>query len=399
MPATVQTVRGTTRLAFDYVEGITTVVEDMHETIARRPLPWQSRPAQPQQAHGKIAAMVYRLLRGANNMVREGVDNILALMPAYDTGHSPGEANVLAALNGVCGDHLEKTGNPLALTMGFTTPEQPLEMEPQALAAAYPEASGHIVVLVHGLCLSELSWHRRGKPDLGSCLQREVGATPVYLRYNTGRHISTNGQEFSRLLEELCAEWPVPVESVSLVGHSMGGLVIRSACWYATQDRREWVDRLRRVVCLGTPHHGAPLEKAGHFFDSVLLSSEYVEPLLFGRHRSVGIKDLRHGNLLDEDWRRQSGAAGRKDRRRPVPLLPDVDYHFVAATVGRHEQDLTGHVLGDLLVRTDSARGKHHKEHHLLDVGSDNIRVFHNMHHFGLLHDKQVQRQIIDWFK
>lgn len=123
--------------------------------------------------------------------------------------------------------------------------------------------------------------------------------TPLYLRYNTGRRVSTNGREFAELLESLCGNWPVPVQSLSLVGHSMGGLVIRSACQYARDGRKSWPQTLKRVVCLGTPHH-APLERAGHAFEHAMKYVPYAEPMLFGKLRSVGIKDLRHGNLLGD---------------------------------------------------------------------------------------------------
>ena len=140
----------------------------------------------------------------------------------------------------------------------------------------------------------------------------ELGCTPLYLRYNTGRHISTNGQEFAQLLEQLCEAWPVPVESLSLIGHSMGGLVIRSASWYAQQAQSTWLQHLQRVVCLGTPHHGSPVERAGHALDRAMQRIPYTEPLALGRRRSAGIKDLRHGDLLDEDWQ-----GHHPDRHRP----------------------------------------------------------------------------------
>ncbi len=252
--------------------------------------------------------------------------------------------------------------------------------------------------MVHGLGLSEQSWWRRDHPDLGDCLNRELGFTPVYLRYNTGRHISTNGQELAGLLDDLCAAWPVPVESLSLVGHSMGGLVIRSACWYAGKGHRAWLDSLRRVLFLGTPHHGSPLEKAGSFVEAILKTNPYAEPLMLGRKRSAGVKDLRHGNLLDEDWHDPDGDGLSPDKRQIVPLLPDVDYYFAAASLGSHETDLKGRVLGDLLVRLGSALGNSSDELRSLDVKPENCRVFLEKDHFDLLDDERVQRQAVAWF-
>ena len=399
MPIPSQTIRGATRLVFDYVEGVTDTVEKMHETIARRPLPWNSSPRDRANAHGQIAAYVYRTIRGVNDGLRKISDQGLALLPAASAGRETrAEVQALATLNGICGDHLEETGNPLAISMRFFTPHRRVEPTRQGLQSAFPGATPHLVVFVHGLCLSEFSWQRSGRPGVGSRLQRDRGETPVYLRYNTGRHISTNGRELATQLERLCRNWPVAVESLSLIGHSMGGLVIRSACWYGDRGSRQWLEKLRRIVCLGTPHHGAPLEQAGHLFDAALTRNPYIEPLLFGRQRSAGIKDLRYGNLLDEDWRDSAKNIAGRDNRQPVPTIAGVDYFFIAATVGRDEHDLRGHVLGDLLVRMDSATGSHRDALKHIELDPENCRVFHGMNHFGLLDDERVQQQVVDWF-
>ena len=400
MNTSIRTIQGATRLAFDSVEGVTNSVEKMHETIAQGPLAWLPRSAKPAGAHGLIATSVYAIIRGVNSVLRDGADHTFKLVPdATGTGkRSDAETRVVSALNGAYGDHLEATGNPLATTMTLMTPDLALTLEPQVLAEALPEASPHVVVLVHGLSLSELSWSRKGGPCVGGRLQDELGYTPLYLRYNTGRHISTNGQQFAALLEQLCEAWPVPVESLSLVGHSMGGLVIRSACWYAGETQESWLARLRRVVCLGTPHHGSPLERAGHALDLAMQKIPYTEPLAFGRHRSAGIKDLYHGDLLDQDWQEHHPKRPRQDRRRTIPLLPGVEYYFAAATLGRDRHDPLGHLLGDLLVRLDSAVGSHQEDLRSLAVKEENCRVFHEKNHFDLLDDGRVHQQIIDWF-
>ncbi|MEZ5572764.1 MAG: hypothetical protein R3E64_12145 [Halioglobus sp.] len=302
----------------------------MHETIARHPLPWSPRGNQPTGAHGLIAAAVYATIRGVNGVLREGADVAMALLPesTEDAQSTAAVIRAVAAVNGAFGDHLEATDNPLATPMRLMTPQHPLTLDSESLAGAMSQASGHLVVLVHGLSLSELSWSRKGAPSIGARLREALDITPLYLRYNTGRHISTNGQEFAQQLEQLCANWPVAVESLSLIGHSMGGLVIRSACWYAQQWDSQWLPLLQRVVCLGTPHHGSPVAKAGHHLNAAMQNIAYTQPLAFGRRRSAGIKDLRHGDLLDEDWRDYHPDASRPDVRRPVPLLPNVDYYL-----------------------------------------------------------------------
>ncbi|MEE4145054.1 MAG: alpha/beta fold hydrolase [Halieaceae bacterium] len=400
MNASINSIQGGTRLVFDSVEGITNTVERMHESIARTPM--LLAPVQPPRAHGLIAAGVYKVIRGINAGLREGVDRSFSLLPRElrQAGNSTVETRVVAALNGVFGDHLEDSGNALATPMCLRTPKHPLDpANPEALADALPMASPHVVVLVHGLSLSELSWQRNGNPGIGDRLRDELGCTPLYLRYNTGRHISTNGREFAALLQLLRDNWPVPLESISLIGHSMGGLVIRSACSYARRDRAPWLQDLRRVVCLGTPHHGSPLEKAGHAFETAMKKLPYAEPMLFGKLRSAGIKDLRHGALLDEDWQGQHPDERSPDQHKVVPLIAGVDYYFAAASLGRDERDPLGHLLGDLLVRPDSAVGIHRNELKRLKIRPENCRVFHEKNHFDLLDDARVQEQVVDWFR
>ena len=401
MSTSIQTVQGTARLVFDSVEGITNIVEGMHETIARRPLPWSTSPSEATRAHGLIASSVYSVIRGSNSALRAGVDRSLGFIPDGEgMPHRSGtEIKTTAALNGAFGDHLEVTGNPLATSMGLMTPHQLLTVSRASLRVSMPQASPHLVVLVHGLSMSELSWSRKGAPDIGGRLQDELGCSPLYLRYNTGRHISTNGKELAALLEHLCKAWPVPVESLSLVGHSMGGLVIRSACWYAEQAQSSWLKTLQRLVCLGTPHHGSPLERAGHALDVAMQKIPYTAPLALGTYRSAGIKDLRHGNLLDEDWQGHDPDQPRPDTRRIIPLPRDVDCYFAAATVGRDIHDPLGHVLGDLLVRLDSAVGSHSDDLRSLNVEPENCRIFHEKNHFDLVSDERVHQQIIDWFE
>lgn len=401
MKTSIQTLHGGSQLIFDAVEGITNTVERMHETIARHPLPWSQQPAELSRAHGFIASTVYCAVRSVNDVLREGADKAFGLLPKRtgdNTAQSAAEICAIAALNGAFGDHLESTGNTLALPMILTTPSRQLQLNREALTTALPQASPHLVIMLHGLSMSELSWGRKEPGCIGRLLREELGYTPMYLRYNSGRHISTNGREFAEILEQLCDVWPVPVESISLIGHSMGGLLIRSACWYADETGSTWLNHLKRVVCLGTPHHGSPVAKAGHALNVAMEKIPYVEPLAFGRRRSAGIKDLRHGDLLDEDWQGYHPDHDRPDTRQPVPLLPDVDYFFAAATLGQDEHDPLGHALGDILVRLDSAMGSHSDNLRHLNINPENCRVFHEKSHLDLLSDGQVHRQIVEWF-
>ncbi len=116
--------------------------------------------------------------------------------------------------------------------------------------------------------MNDLQWQRNGH-DHGERLAADLGYTPLYLHYNSGRHISTNGRELAELLEETIAHWPVADRASSrILGHSLGGLLARSACHYAMQAKHTWPAKLGKIVFLGTPHHGSPLERHGNWFQA-----------------------------------------------------------------------------------------------------------------------------------
>ena len=184
--------------------------------------------------------------------------------------------------------------------------------------------------------------------------------TPLYLHYNSGRHVSQNGRELAPLLQRLVAHWPVPVEELVIVGHSMGGLVARSACHHAATEGQAWLRRLTKLVFLGTPHHGAPLERGGRRIDLLLGLSPYVAPFArLGKARSAGITDLRFGNLQDADWVGRDRHAQHSDDRQPTPLPPDADTFVLAATLAERPGRVHSAVIGDGLVPLASALGEH----------------------------------------
>jgi pimeloyl-ACP methyl ester carboxylesterase len=382
-------IRGSIQLVLDCVSGITTAAESMHQTIATSATSWLHPLSSFWLLKEIRKPTAYAVVRTASDILNKSVTKSLTDGRAHSELRSldSSEIRYAAVLNGICGDHFEERGNVLAIPMEFVRQSDMLA------------ASPHIVVLVHGLCLAEDSWQKDGHPGMGEHLKRELGMDPVYLRYNTGRRVSTNGKELSRQLDDLLAAWPVPVESLSLVGYSMGGLVIRSACWYADTEQRSWLKFLTRIVFLGAPHHGSPVEKAGHLLDTAMQSVKHVEPLSFGRKRSAGIKDLRHGNLLDDDWDRPAGEKLGLDTRKYVPLPPSVDHYFIAASIGRHDRDPLGHIFGDLLVRVGSALGTGSNSPGDLEVKEENCRVFQEKTHFDLVNDDRVLAQVIEWFR
>jgi pimeloyl-ACP methyl ester carboxylesterase len=273
-----------------------------------------------------------------------------------------------------------------------------LPLERDALAAAVPGATGRIAVLVHGLCMNDLQWDLRGTGDHGQALARDLGFTPVYLHYNTGLHISRNGRDFDALLEALVAAWPVPVESLAIVGHSMGGMVARSACHYAARAGHGWPAKLRKLVFLATPHHGSPLERHGNAFETALASVPYAAPFAkLGRMRSAGITDLRHGSLLDEDWEGRDRFERAGDTRGIVPLPVATECYTIAATRGRRPDGFGARVWGDGLVPVHSALGEHPEPRRALAFPPERRWIAYGTSHFALLHRQDVYARIRDW--
>ena len=402
--ATASDLRGASRLVIDATTGITDLVEAMHRNIARVPVLTAS--AENGRASG-IAGFVYRTVRGVTRVVGGGIDAGLALLsPALaSVPNVPAREAVISALNGVLGDHLATSKNPLAITMQLRHQGRPLTLTRKAITEQFPNVTGKIIVLVHGLCMNDLQWKTGGdgttKPhDHGAALQRDLGFTPVYLRYNSGLHVSTNGREFASTLKSLLAAWPVPVDSLVIVAHSMGGLVSRSAVHYGRKARHAWCKSLNKIIFLGTPHLGAPLERGGNWLDILLGAAPYASPFAkLGKIRSAGITDLRHGSLLEDDWRGQDRFGPALETVTPVPIPTNVRCYTIAATLDDGSQTKSVHaagkrMLGDGLVPLNSALanalGKHDERNRNLKFLPENQCVVHGVNHMGLLKAAQV---------
>ena len=379
--------RGVGRLAIDAVHGVTDVVEAMHRNISGRALPVGKPLSGPTSG---IAGLVYKSVRGVTRLVGQGVDAALtAATPLLGQSQpAPLHAAVVAALNGVYGDHLERSGNPLAQSMQLVWRDHTLDLSQPAPAELGP----HPLILIHGLCMTDRQWLRQGH-DHGAALARDFGYTPIYLRYNSGRHVADNGRELALMLQQLMQQWPCPVESLTLLGHSMGGLVARSAVHHAQIDRLSWAKQLTSMVFLGTPHHGAPLERAGNWFETAMGVSPYSAPLMrLGESRSAGIKDLRFGHVTDA----QARGRQRRDTRRPVPLPEGVRAHAIAATRGRAGADLAK-LPSDGLVPIASALGVHHNPDLSLAISPSHQWLAHECSHFDLLSRADVYARLREW--
>ena len=388
--------RGALRLATDATTGLTDLVEAMHERIAR--VPGLSAPA-PDGRTGGMTGLVYKSIRGVTRVVGGSLDALLGLLaPALgpqDT--TPEREAIVAALNGVLGDYLAASGNPLATPMTLRSGGRPLPLQRADLAARLPKANGNVLVLLHGLCMSDLQWSRAGH-DHGEALARDLAFTPLYLLYNSGLHISINGHALAQLLEQFIEQWPQPVQRLVLLGHSMGGLLARSALRYGMQAGQRWPRRVNDLVCLGTPHHGAPLERAGNWVDIVLGATPYAAPFArLGKVRSAGITDLRHGNLLDEDWVGRNRFARGSDRRQPVALPDSIRCFAAAACLGPQSDDLKTRLLGDGLVPLHSALGRHKDAARSLAFPEHRQWVGYGMNHLDLLNRPEVFVQLKQW--
>jgi hypothetical protein len=387
--------RGASRLVVEAATGVTDLVESMHGTIAG--LAGLVPGSSTERTRG-ITGFVYRCVGGTMRLVGAGIDRALAPIALHaGTRAAPSGRDItLAILNGVLGDHLAATGNPLAIRMSLRRDGAPLALDTDGIRAAIAQPSGRVLVQVHGLCMHPGQWARGGE-DRAAAIGRRFGYTGLHLHYNTGLRIAANGREFAATLEALLAAWPVPVEELVILAHSMGGLVARSAHHHGVAAGHAWPGRLRKLVFLGTPHHGAPLERAGNGLDLLLGLSPYSRPFKrLGRIRSAGITDLRYGSLLDEDWQeRDRYAPMRKDFRTPLPLPADVQCYAIAAVRDGH-RSIT-RLVGDGLVPVSSALGEHADPRFALDFPDGHRWVGDGLRHFDLLSSSRVFGQVERW--
>lgn len=383
------------RLIIDAVVGVTDIVEAMHRNISGlAPIVGHSRSGRTKG----ITGIAYRSVRGISQLVGIGLDLALGqLAPLVPIRASSLRSEaVLAALNGVLGDYLVATSNPLAIPMQLRSEGRSLTLDRPALERAIAQPREKLIVLVHGLCMSDRQWRRDGH-DHGTSLARAHRSTPLYLRYNTGRHISENGRDLADLLERAVRAWPVPVRELVIVGHSMGGLVARSACHYATLSGHVWPRRLKKLVFLGTPHHGAPLERAGNWVQIVLGVSPYTAPFVrLGAIRSAGVKDLRHGNVVDEDWNGVN-VTRASDPRTSVPLPERARCYAIAATTQRQAGRPSGRLRGDGLVPVRSALGQHDDPARSLSIPASRQHLCFGVNHLDLLASREVFDRLDGW--
>lgn len=334
-------------------------VEDVHHALA---------PG----LHGTFGAPVYRRVRASAATAAHAVSLSPRLSAASTRVLSGATVRWLAGVtDGILG--APKAARPTDMTVRVAHRRVALDRE--SLAAAFPSASGRVVVFLHGLIETERWWfHRPAKnrtgTDFGSRLAEDLPCTPVYVRYHSGRPIATNGASLVTLLTDLITRWPVPVTEVVLVGHSMGGLVAREAVLAAHRQHAPWLRLLTRVASLGTPFTGAPLESA-------------AERVATACQRVVGLRPLGRLLALRSDGIKDLAAASRED------AWPDgVREYRLGATITRSTDSRWGRVVGDLVVPSSRP-------------GTSGPTVEHaclgGLHHLDLLHHDSAYEALLTW--
>ncbi|MBP6007167.1 MAG: alpha/beta hydrolase [Rhodoferax sp.] len=401
--------RAATLLANEATTAVISLTEGVHQAVWRTlGMPGGSGKTQTRGLTG----FVFERITGISQWVGRGVisavnrlEPLLAQLDAQKT-ETYERAAVIAALNGVMGDRLQVSANPLAtpMTLRFqeldTHVSKGLELN-LPLSQQIPNASHKLLVVLHGLCMNDLQWttQQEGKSvSHATAIAHALGYTPVYLRYNSGLHVSQNGQDLARQLAALLAAWPVPVTCLSLLTHSMGGLVARSAVASANQAGLVWPKQLKHLVFLGTPHHGAPLERAGNWIDVLLGSTPYSRPFAkLGQLRSAGVTDLRYGHVLDADWQGHDRFRRKPDTRTPLPLPDGVACFAVAATLAAKRSAVADRLVGDGLVPLHSALGHHEQADRQLHFASAQQLLVYRTSHMQLLSSPLVTQQLLKW--
>lgn len=416
-------------LVHDFIDRTTNLVEETHDSVGQKPLELLSQAAAVGETVRAVdgvrratATAVFAAIRATNQSVRivgdasitaavtaarnagflekDGPIGALSEAPAFGTLSTWADL-AQGALNGAVGDFLHQKDNALGIQMGFYADGRPVDLGDAA--RALPDATDELCIFVHGLGCTEWAWSLLGEQfhgepgaSFGSLLRRDRGSTSAYVRYNTGLHVSQNGRLLSALISELVLAYPRPLSRIILVGHSMGGLVSRSAIHYGRLEDEEWVSKVSHVFCIGSPHLGAPLEKASHVFASVLSyfdtpGTQVPAKILNGR--SAGVKDLRYGYIVDEDWHGRDPDGFMEDNRTDVPFLPAATYCFIASSLTRDPEHPVGQYLGDVLVRLPSALG--YAPEPARSVPFHVARVIGGAHHLELMNHPEVYGEIV----
>lgn len=377
--------------------GIVDTVEGVHRAVASSGFRGR-RSALPKALHDAIAGVSYGSVRVVGRPVASGLARLFKTDDAALSDTRWG-AYALAVIDAWAGDALATSGSTLAVPMGIRVAGRSVSPTAEGLSTAFTAAAPTVVVFLHGLGETEMAWgfQPRRPPEAPplpgyAAAVAAAGATPVMLRFNSGEHVSSNGRRLAELLTDLIEHWPVSLERLVFVGHSMGGLIIRSACHLgSSRGGGDWVPLVSDTVSLSTPHHGAGLERLANLGTTLLGITKFGRPFeRLANTRSAGVKDLRFGNLVDADWLDAEPDELWVDRATDVPLIPTARHHMVAASLAANPDGRGAGVVGDLLVVPRSAHGQRRTARRSRFVLEEETHHLPGAHHFSLLNHPRV---------
>ncbi len=343
---------------------------------------------------------VYQLTYGAlqkygSELIAPSLRQIINIFPdLHDKPLTPSLNFLVGVLNGILGDYLLKEHNPLAL---------PMVLYDHYGAIQQGGLNGRVVIFAHGLCMNHHDWTHSSYAGIGEkLLSQRDNNTMLYLNYNSGRRISANGRSLSKALQDLVERNP-RITSIDLIGHSMGGLVIRSALFYGKQNMQQWFHMVENLVCLASPHHGAVLERFGFALQEKFGNLPVIKLIShIVNIRSNGILDLRHGSVRDDDWEHNDARIGLvDDNRKPAPLPSHINTYFAAGSVElviNKKRNLPLKIIGDYLVSIKSALGEHPNPRFQLKLPESHKAIFYGLNHFNIQYHPNVAEQIVQWF-
>ena len=380
--------KGARHLVFDLVDDTSRLVEGSQRAVWDRSIRWIGQLPElrkPGEALRDLAglqsAVVHAGIRGVSRGARSGLDVVEAERDAADEAGAPDHLSsptlddLQATINGGWGSHLARRGN--GLDVGFTLRDETgrvLPAEADALVDRLAAPTRRVAIFVHGLGSTERCWRFRARaseegptPTFGTRLRDDLGYTPLYVRYNTGRRVVENGRRLADVIEALVAAYPVAIEALALVGHSMGGLVARAAALVAETEDRPWWKLLRHVVTLGSPHTGAPLARSADALVKVSRSIDDEALRVIGAivdARSDGVHDLSTGYGAESELAPDADADADAEAEAAPGATGGsvrsghVQFYFVGGTMAPASLGAVSAWLGDLVVSADSAAGK-----------------------------------------
>lgn len=319
------------------------------------------------------------------------------MMELKDDSH-----HLVPILNGIHGDSMDENGHPALIRMSFRYNSRDISVEKIAELIDFAKSNGQLIIMAHGLMNDESIW--QSNPEdivqrMGSFIENQKKANILYIRYNTGRHISQNGKDLSRLIQRLIDHYRNEIKELILIGHSMGGLVLRSACNYCRSLEHQWVLLLKKVFLIGVPNEGSYLARVAYMTQYFLRKVDPSENSSYAKFfdiRSNGIKDLSFGFLIDEDWQNPDYEYAKEMKASKVYPVQNVEYYLIAGTVADENKKYKIFTFfGDGLVEKESALSNLFKTN-AIDSGLIHFKLFSEQNHLSLLEDKNVQSYMVE---